>query len=154
MNAADFSTRPAAPGSLVSVLGGPVSAARAGDLQFPILDSSASGTQMQVPFEVSGTSVGLSLDAASGTVSLGLAVQPASPAIFIDRDGAPMLLDADTGLDARRRQHRALQRAHPGSSDRSRPRDAAVAHGTCGAARTHPRFRRPLTPISTACPSK
>jgi uncharacterized protein (TIGR03437 family) len=98
VNAADFSTRPAAPGSLVSVLGGPVSAARAGDLQFPILDSSASGTQMQVPFEVSGTSVGLSLDAASGTVSLGLAVQPASPAIFIDRDGAPMLLDADTGL--------------------------------------------------------
>ena len=98
VNAADFSTRPAAPGSLVSVLGGPVSGARAGDLKFPILDSSASGTQMQVPFEVSGTSVGLSLDAASGTVSLGLAVQPASPAIFIDRDGAPMLLDADTGL--------------------------------------------------------
>jgi uncharacterized protein (TIGR03437 family) len=98
VNAADFSTRPAAPGSLVSVLGGPVSGARAGDLKFPILDSSPSGTQMQVPFEVSGTSVGLSLDAVSGTVSLGLALQPASPAIFIDRDGAPMLLDADTGL--------------------------------------------------------
>ena len=26
------------------------------------------------------------------------AVQPASPAIFLDRDGAPMVLDADTGL--------------------------------------------------------
>jgi uncharacterized protein (TIGR03437 family) len=47
---------------------------------------------------VNGPSVGLALDAASGSVSLGLAVQAASPAIFLDRDGAPMLLDADSGL--------------------------------------------------------
>ncbi len=98
VNAADFSQRPAAPGSLVSVLGGAVRSARAGDLEFPILDSSGGSTQIQVPFEVSGPSVGLSLEAASGRVSMGLAVQPASPAIFLDRDGAPMVLDADTGL--------------------------------------------------------
>jgi uncharacterized protein (TIGR03437 family) len=98
VNAADFSTRPAAPGSLVSVLGGVVRSARAGDLEFPILDSSGGSTQIQVPFEVSGPTVGLSLEAASGRVSIGLAVQPASPAIFLDRDGAPMVLDADTGL--------------------------------------------------------
>lgn len=98
VNAADFSTRPAAPGSLVSVLGSPILRARAGDLEFPILASSESGTQIQVPFSVSGPSVPLALDAASGTVSLGLTVQPASPAIFVDRDGAPMLLDADTGM--------------------------------------------------------
>jgi len=98
VNAADFSTRPAAPGSLVSVVGGRVRSARAGDLEFPILASSESGTQIQVPFEVNGPSVGLALDAASGSVSLGLAVQAASPAIFLDRDGAPMLLDADSGL--------------------------------------------------------
>jgi uncharacterized protein (TIGR03437 family) len=98
VNAADFSTRPAAPGSLVSVLGGAVRSARAGDLEFPILDSSGGSTQMQVPFEVNGPTVGLLLDAASGRVSLGLAVQPASPAIFLDRDGAPLVLDADTGL--------------------------------------------------------
>ena len=98
VNAADFSTRPAAPGSLVSVLGGPVRSARAGDLEFPILASSESGTQMQVPFEAVGPSMGLALDASSGLVTVGLAVRPASPAIFVDRDGAPMLLDADTGL--------------------------------------------------------
>jgi uncharacterized protein (TIGR03437 family) len=98
VNAADFSARPAAPGSLVSVLGGPVRSARAGDLEFPILASSDSGTQMQVPFEAVGSSMGLALDASSGLVTVGLAVRPASPAIFIDRDGAPMLLDADTGL--------------------------------------------------------
>ena len=107
VNAADFSTRPAAPGSLVSVLGSPILKARAGDLEFPILASSESGTQIQVPFSVSGPSVPLALDAASGRVSIGLAVQPASPAIFVDRDGAPMLLDADTGmmLDAANSAH-------------------------------------------------
>ncbi len=98
VNAADFSSRPAAPGSLVSVLGSPILKARAGDLEFPILASSSSGTQIQVPFSVSGPSVPLALDAASGRVSVGLAVQPASPAIFVDRDGAPLLLDADTGM--------------------------------------------------------
>jgi uncharacterized protein (TIGR03437 family) len=98
VNAADFSSRPAAPGSLVSVMGGPVRSARAGDLEFPILASSESGTQMQVPFEAVGPSLGLALDASSGLVTVGLAVRQASPAIFVDRDGAPMLLDADTGL--------------------------------------------------------
>jgi len=98
VNAADFSTRPAAPGSLVSVLGSIVRSARAGDLEFPILASSESGTQMQVPFEAVGPSLGLALDLASGPAAVGLAVRPASPAIFVDRDGAPMLLDADTGL--------------------------------------------------------
>ncbi len=98
VNAADFSSRPAAPGSLVSVLGGPVRSARAGDLEFPILASSENGTQIQVPFEAVGPSIGLALNAPSGLVSMGLAIQQASPAIFVDRDGAPMLLDADTGL--------------------------------------------------------
>jgi uncharacterized protein (TIGR03437 family) len=82
----------------LSVLGGPVRSARAGDLDFPILASSASGSQIQVPFEVTGKSVALALEAAAGRVSVGLAVEPTSPAIFVDRDGAPMLVDADSGL--------------------------------------------------------
>jgi len=107
VNAADFSSRPAAPGSLVSVLGSPILKASAGGLEFPILGSSESATQIQVPFSVSGPSIPLALDAASGRVSVGLAVQPASPAIFVDHDGAPMLLDADTGmmLDAANSAH-------------------------------------------------
>lgn len=98
VNAADFSGRAAAPGSLVSVLGGTILRATAGDLEFPILGSSAASTQVQVPFEVSTGSIGLALEAPSGKVSAGLVVQTASPAIFVDRDGAPMLLDADSGL--------------------------------------------------------
>ncbi|MBZ5591277.1 MAG: hypothetical protein LAP39_03510 [Acidobacteriia bacterium] len=98
VNAADFSTRAAAPGSLVSVLGGPVRSAHSGGLEFPVLASSESATQLQVPFEANGPSVSLALDGVAGPVSIGLAVRPASPAIFVDHDGAPMLLDADTGL--------------------------------------------------------
>jgi uncharacterized protein (TIGR03437 family) len=98
VNAADFSGRPAAPGSLVSVLGGTILRARSGDLEFPILASSQATTQIQVPFEVGSGPIGLALEAASGKTSVGLAVQSASPAIFVDRDGAPMLLDADSGL--------------------------------------------------------
>jgi len=98
VNAADFSARAAAPGSLVSVLGGAVKSARAGDLSFPVLASSQTGAQIQVPFEVTGSSVSLALEAELGRVTLGLPVQPTSPAIFVDRDGAPMLLDADNGL--------------------------------------------------------
>src|SRR5436309_1810741 len=45
VNAADLSARAAAPGSLVSVLGGPVKSARAGDLNFPVLASSQTGAQ-------------------------------------------------------------------------------------------------------------
>jgi len=98
VNAADFSTRAAAPGSLVSVVGGKILRARAGEVEFPILTASDSATQIQVPFSVNGPVVPLALDAAAGRVSIGLAVQPASPAIFVDRDGAPMLLDADSGM--------------------------------------------------------
>jgi len=102
VNAADFTNRAAAPGSLVSVLGGPVRGARASGIEYPVLASSETGAQIQVPFEASGPAVSLTLDG-EAQVSLSLAVQPVSPAIFVDREGAPLLLDADSGLmlDAR-----------------------------------------------------
>ena len=107
VNTADFSRRAAAPGSLVSVIGGQVDAARGGGLDYPVLAASAGGSQLQVPFEAAGPNVALSLQTAAGVVTLGLPVQPVSPAIFVGRDGAPMLLDADTGLqlDARNTAH-------------------------------------------------
>jgi len=99
VNAADLSQRAAAPGSLLSVLGGPVRSARAGDLDFPILASSDSETQIQVPFTVRGPIVLVSLDGVRGSLSMPLPVENVSPAIFIDsRDGTPMVLNADTGL--------------------------------------------------------
>lgn len=103
VSAADFSARPAAPGSLVSVVGGRVSAARGGDLNYPVLSVSENQSQIQVPFEAVGPNVSLSLETSAGSLILGLPVQSVSPAIFVGSDGAPMIYDADSGLllDAR-----------------------------------------------------
>ncbi len=107
VSAADFSTRAAAPGSLVSVIGGRVNAVRGDDLEYPILAAADDASQIQVPFEAVGPNVTLALQTYTGAVRLGMQVQPVSPAIFISHDGAPMLQDADTGLllDARKTAH-------------------------------------------------
>jgi len=103
VSTADFTARPAAPGSLLSVIGGHVNTARGGDLNYPVLSASDRESQIQVPFEAVGPNVALSLETNAGRVTFGLPVQPASPAIFVGSDGVPMLYDADSGLplDAR-----------------------------------------------------
>jgi uncharacterized protein (TIGR03437 family) len=98
VNAADFSTRPAAPGSLISVLGGRVHSATAGALKFPVLAASNFESQIQVPFEAAAANLALALETGKGRFTLGLPVQRVSPAIFVNQDGSPMLLDADSGL--------------------------------------------------------
>lgn len=99
VNTADFSGRAAAPGSLISVVGGRVDAARGGGLEYPVLAASETESQLQVPFGATGPNVNLSLQTNAGTVTLGLPVQPVSPAIMVSRDGVPLLLDADSGLE-------------------------------------------------------
>ena len=103
VSTADFSARPAAPGSLVSVIGGRVNSARGGGLDYPVLAASDSESQLQVPFEAAGPNIALSLQTKAGLVTLGLPVREVSPAIIVGRDGTPLLLDADSGLplDAR-----------------------------------------------------
>jgi uncharacterized protein (TIGR03437 family) len=98
VNAADFSRRPAAPGSLLSVLGGRVRTARAGNLNFPVLAASDSETQIQVPFTATGGSLSVALETGQGSLRLALPVENVSPAVFIDRDGTPLVLNADSGV--------------------------------------------------------
>jgi uncharacterized protein (TIGR03437 family) len=98
VNAADFSTRAAAPGSLISVVGGRVSTANAGTLTFPVLAASEAESQIQVPFEASASNFSLALETGAGHFTLGLPVQAVSPAIFVNRDGSPMVLDGDSGM--------------------------------------------------------
>ncbi len=98
VSAADFSTRPAAPGSLVSVVGGRVNTVSGGNLNYPVLSATDTESQIQVPFEAVGPNVALSLQTLAGPVTLGLPVQPVSPVIFVGTDGTPMLYDADSGL--------------------------------------------------------
>ncbi len=98
LNTADYSTRAAAPGSLLSVVGGRVNSATGGNLNYPVLAAADTESQIQVPFEALGPSVALRLETPAGPVTRGVAVQPVSPAILLGRDGVPMLFDADSGL--------------------------------------------------------
>lgn len=97
-NAADLSSRPAAPGSLLTVLGGRLIRAQAGFLPAPVLFASESQSQLQVPFEISGSSTELALELAQGRFLFHLPLAEASPAIFVDPEGAAMLMDGDTGV--------------------------------------------------------
>lgn len=104
VNTADFSTRPASPGSLVSVLGQKVNSVSSGSLQYPLWNNS----QIQVPFEVVGSKVSLALETTTGTATRDLQVLPVSPAIFVGPDGAPVIFDADSGMPLEGNE------AHPG----------------------------------------
>jgi uncharacterized protein (TIGR03437 family) len=109
-NAADFSQRAAAPGSLLTVLGGRLIRAQAGLVEAPVLHASDTQSQLQIPFESSGPSPLLSLEFSQGRLTLNIPLREASPAIFVDREGSPMLMDGESGvlLDA-------LTPAHSGS---------------------------------------
>lgn len=97
VNGGDFTGRAAAPGSLLSVVGGRVDSAIGAGIAYPVLAGSDEESQIQVPFEAAGPSVALALRTANGTVMRDLPVQRVSPSIIVSRDGAPMLYDADSG---------------------------------------------------------
>ncbi|MBI4891138.1 MAG: hypothetical protein HY821_10980 [Acidobacteria bacterium] len=96
-HSADYAVRPAAPGALLSVVGARAATVTAGGSAAPVLAASDEESQVQVPFEVTGDSMQLVVNAAQGRVVFGLPLRAAAPAILIDRDGTPMLLDAFSG---------------------------------------------------------
>lgn len=98
VHAADYTARPASPGALLSILGAQVSDVTASGRPASILPSSAVETHVQLPYDLTGPGVALSFLAANQRVSLGLPLLPSSPAIFIDPDGSPLVLDADSGV--------------------------------------------------------
>jgi uncharacterized protein (TIGR03437 family) len=98
VDAADSTVRPAAPGSLLSVMGANVNFANGGSLAYPVLMAKDAESQIQVPFGAEGPSVTLSLNTTAGLMTTSLAVQPVSPAILVGRSGVPVLYDADTSL--------------------------------------------------------
>jgi uncharacterized protein (TIGR03437 family) len=110
LNAADLSARAAAPGGLLTVLGASVRAARTGNLTAPVLASSQGQAQIQVPFEATGTRLDLALETQLGLARLGIPLEEVSPAIFVDADGAPLLLDASGAMLDHTRPARAASR--------------------------------------------
>jgi uncharacterized protein (TIGR03437 family) len=98
VDAADSAVRPAAPGSLLSVLGANVSSAGDGNLKYPVLMANENGSQIQVPFDATGSNLALALDTTNGRLTANVPMQAVSPAILLGAGSAPMLYDADTDL--------------------------------------------------------
>jgi uncharacterized protein (TIGR03437 family) len=99
VSAADYSSKPAAPGALLSVLGARVESARSDDqVVAPVLDASAAASQIQVPFSAKGNTLSLSLNAAAGALTFEVPLRSVSPAIFVDPEGTPLIMDAASGV--------------------------------------------------------
>ena len=103
VSGADLADRPAAPGSLISVLGARIDSVTPDSVAnrnaaYPVLASSDRSSQVQVPFEATAGTFSLSLKGATDTWTVPLTVQNTAPAIFVDADGAPLLVDAPSGL--------------------------------------------------------
>ena len=97
VSAADWTARAAAPGALLSVLGGKVRNVRAGERPVLVLSSCERETQIQLPFDLDGSTVALSMESAGGNVRSNLPLLLAAPAILVDRDGTPMAMDGASG---------------------------------------------------------
>ena len=98
LNGADMSERAAAPGSLVAVQGADVRSGQLAGRPWAVVGSSERSSQLQVPFESAAGTYQVQLDGPAGHWTAPLTVKAASPAIFVDSDGSPLLLDAASGL--------------------------------------------------------
>ncbi|HSP69983.1 MAG TPA: hypothetical protein VLN48_19810 [Bryobacteraceae bacterium] len=101
--------RAAAPGTVFSIEGARVNSANAGGLSVPVLGGTDAESHIQIPFEMRGDSLALSIEGPAGPRVLpSIPLVTAAPAIQLDpRDGAPILSDADNGvlLDAMHPAH-------------------------------------------------
>ena len=98
VSAADFVARAAAPGTLFSVMGARVDSATAGGRNIPVLHAEDDKSEIQLPYDVTGSTVSLSITGPQGRRDFPiLALQAVSPAIF-EVDGEPLLQDADRGV--------------------------------------------------------
>jgi uncharacterized protein (TIGR03437 family) len=107
VNAADYSDRAAAPGAVLSVLGAHLESASANSVAAPVLHASDTASDIQVPFSAKGNTLSVALEADAGPLQFQLPLKPVSPAIFVDPEGTPLILDAATGitLDASKPAH-------------------------------------------------
>jgi uncharacterized protein (TIGR03437 family) len=97
-SAADGSAGAASPGALLRLIGRGVDRGEAGGRSLPVLAETEEETQLQVPFDAEGAILAMSFPPGSAALRFNVPMQPVSPGIFEDRDGSPMLLDADSGV--------------------------------------------------------
>ena len=135
VSAADYSARPAAPGALLSVLGARVESATSDDVVAPVLD--ASDTRVADSSAVFGQRkygvVVADCAQRARCCFRSSACSSVSPAIFVDPEGTPLIMDAASGSLARCQQTGARQFANSGAGDGPGPGETGLAHWPAGA---------------------
>ncbi|MGO9241011.1 MAG: hypothetical protein ACLQBJ_09390 [Bryobacteraceae bacterium] len=111
LHAADYGLRPAAPGALLTIAGSRAEMVTANDEPGVVLSATPVESQIQLPFDVAGDSVRITAQrSGAAPLSFGLPLRPVAPAILVDGDGFPVIVDADSGL-----QVDALNPVRPGA---------------------------------------
>lgn len=111
LRAADYAAGPAAPGSLLTIVGSSVERVTVNSQPGVVLSSNAVESQIQIPFEASGDAVRVTASRTGAEpVSFGMTLRQIAPAILTDGDGFPVIIDADSGL-----QVDALNPVRPGA---------------------------------------
>jgi uncharacterized protein (TIGR03437 family) len=111
LRAADYASGPAAPGTLLTIVGSDVERVTVNSQPGVILSSSAVESQIQIPFEASGDSLRITASrTGASSLSFGLPLRQVAPAILTDGDGFPVIIDASSGL-----QVDALNPVRPGA---------------------------------------
>jgi uncharacterized protein (TIGR03437 family) len=108
VSTADLVARAAAPGSLMSVRGAKLSSAQAGGQDAPVLATTDTESQIQIPYNASGSTISLSFAPLAGReIGTLLPLAATSPGILVAVDGSPFLRDANSGtiLDASNPAH-------------------------------------------------
>lgn len=97
ISAANLETRTAAPGALMSVVGMRLTQAQLAGKNVPILSATADETQVQIPYDATVPSPALEFGNEGAAMRMELDMAETAPVIFTDRDGAPLVLDAESG---------------------------------------------------------
>ena len=103
MTAAEQPAQATAPGGLLHVEGNQLTSVKSNSGDLALVSRSDASVQVQVPFEASGSALPISVVSSRGQSDFSLPLQETAPAILVDGDGMPILVDSASGLtlDAR-----------------------------------------------------
>lgn len=98
VHAADFEQKDAAPGALLTLAGVRARRIAAGGSEVAPLPADDGESQFQLPFGLTGDSLRLEVDAGAQSMAFPLRLKETAPAVLMDRDGTPFVLEAESGV--------------------------------------------------------
>ena len=103
LTAADEPARAAAPGGLLHVQASGLAQVKSETGELAVISTTQAAAVVQVPFEASGSTLALTVRSSLGESRMSLPLHAVAPAILVDGDGLPVVVDAASGLtlDAR-----------------------------------------------------